>query len=129
MSKEKKATKLVALVCPVPKEHNCAFCEKDAAHNLSAGSHSRALIQVKIHRSTSAASRQQSRQRPPTPDGFTFVPHRAVFSDGIRWSIEPPGEATWGFTSSAFSDAQFDRGRIAPARSRSSYGLLITRVC
>jgi hypothetical protein len=47
---KKKATKLVALVCPALKEHNCAFfCENDAAHNLSAGSHSRSLIQVKIH--------------------------------------------------------------------------------
>jgi len=24
----------------------------------------------------------------PTPDGFAFVPLRAVFSDSIRWVIE-----------------------------------------
>jgi hypothetical protein len=32
--------------------------------------------------------KQQSRRRLPTPDGFAFVPIRAVFLDGIRWAVE-----------------------------------------
>jgi hypothetical protein len=32
------------------------------------------------------SQKQQSRRRAPTPDGFAFVPHSAVFLDSIRWA-------------------------------------------
>jgi hypothetical protein len=35
-----------------------------------------------------ALLKQQSRRRSPTPDGFAFVPIRAVFLNGIRWAVE-----------------------------------------
>jgi hypothetical protein len=35
-----------------------------------------------------SVQKQQSRQRLPTPDGFAFVPLRAVFLDSVRWVVE-----------------------------------------
>jgi hypothetical protein len=54
----------------------------NAAHNPNN------RIQVKIHSSTSVAQTAKPPAMEQT-DGLAFVPLRAVFSDGIRWAVEP----------------------------------------
>ena len=108
------------------------FCENGAVHNPNERSNSRSLIQVKIH-SRRALLKQQSRQRPPTLDGFAFVPPRAAFLGGIHWVAELASEVMRQLHlrptfRSKKRDAQSDHGRIAPARAHSSCHLLITRL-
>jgi hypothetical protein len=93
----------------------------DAAHNPTAGSHSCSLIQVKIHSPDDGCSNSKA-VGAPTPDGFAFVPRYVPrsWTASVGLSNRPVKQVRLAFTSSALSDAQFDRGRIAPKRSRSS---------
>jgi hypothetical protein len=88
------------------------FCEKGAVHNPNERSHSRSLIQVKIH-SRRALLKQQSRQRPPTLDGFAFVPPRAAFLGGIHWVAELASEVMRQTSPSSLPSAQ-RRGTLSP---------------
>ena len=89
---KKKATKLPGGLSLSRSEGPTApFCENGAVHNPNERSNSRSLIQVKIH-SRRALLKQQSRQRPPTLDGFAFVPPRAAFLGGIHWVAELASE-------------------------------------
>jgi hypothetical protein len=45
-------------------------------------------IKQKLAGQTNIETRQQSRQRPPTPSGFALSPHRPAFLGGSRWAVE-----------------------------------------
>jgi len=106
----------VALVIRAMPKNCRALSAKDAAHNPTAGSHSRALIQVKMHRPDDGSSKQQSRWRGLVPGGFAFVPPKSVPCHPRRHTV------TAGFVDPAVeqvsplsSHLPF-RGRDAPFR-------------
>ena len=62
--------------------------------------------------------KQQSRRRPPTPDGFALSPIRAVFLDSNRWVVEPAVKrlksSPRSHSSVSRGDGQYDEERLAP---------------
>jgi hypothetical protein len=72
-------------------ENYRALFAKDAPHNPIVGSHSRALIQIKMHSPDDGCLNSKAVGEPPSPDGFAFVPLRAVWTASVGF-VEPPSE-------------------------------------
>ena len=91
------------------------FCEKGAVHNPSERSHSRSLIEIKMHRPGDGCSKQQSRRR-YAANGFALSPIRTVFLDGDRRDVETgPSSPSFG---TEVGRPQCDKESIAPVGAR-----------